>query len=167
MSTLSRSVLVRRRELARLVLRDLARTGDVILPARWEEEIEREFGGTDGLLAELSRRWWTARAARLDVLAECSGLAGCSGPAECAGPAELAEPAELGPGGGGRVLDDAAAPSSHLEAVLDAYAGHPALTEAEWRHHEASDRAIRRGSRRRKPSVTSRTVNIHRGAGSP
>lgn len=139
MSIPSRPELARRRrDLARVVLRDLAETGEVTVPARWEEEVRREFGGLDGLLAELSRQWWTACAAHLDALVE------------------------LGPGDPCRVWDDVAAQSPWLRVVLDAHAASPALAEAEWRHREALSRTPRRAFRRPRRPFTCRMENIHR-----
>ncbi|MBG0826557.1 hypothetical protein HS041_02010 [Planomonospora sp. ID67723] len=111
MDTPSRSTAVRRRRtLAHVVLRDLAETGHTTVPSWWEPEIEREFGGLDGFLAELSRQWWTAYAAHLDALIE------------------------LGSGGPSQAWRDLSEQLPQLRAVLDSYAGSPALAEAERRH---------------------------------
>ncbi|MEU4538231.1 hypothetical protein AB0G15_25615 [Streptosporangium sp. NPDC023825] len=111
MNILSRSAIARRRRtLATLVLRDLADTGDVTVPTWWDEEIQREFGGLGGFLAELSRQWWTAYAAHLDALIELG----------------LDDPS--------RAWDDVTEQMPWLRAVLDAYADDAALAEAERRH---------------------------------
>ncbi|GAA3143802.1 hypothetical protein GCM10010466_38550 [Planomonospora alba] len=125
MSIPSRSAAVRRRRsLAQTVLRDLAETGHTTVPSWWEPEIHREFGGLDGFLAELSRQWWTACAAHLDALIE------------------------LGAGDPERAWADVAEQLPHLRRVLDAYAGEPALAEAERRHYEVLRRTARRETRR-------------------
>ncbi|MFF3443876.1 hypothetical protein [Streptosporangium sp. NPDC002721] len=111
MSILSRSAIARRRRtLANLVLRDLADTGDVLVPTWWDAEIEREFGGLGGFLAELSRQWWTAYAAHLDALIELG----------------LDDPSQA--------WEDVTEQMPWLRAVLDAYTDDAALAEAERRH---------------------------------
>ncbi|MBB2912406.1 hypothetical protein FHS43_003689 [Streptosporangium becharense] len=125
MSSTSRSAAVRRRRsLAHVVLRDLAETGDVTVPAWWEDDIRREFGGLDGFLSELSRQWWTAYAAYLDALIE------------------------LGHDDPSRAWDDVAEQLPHLRAVLDAYAGEVVLAEAERRHCDVLRWTARREPRR-------------------
>jgi len=124
MSILSRSTIARRRRtLARTVLLDLTETGDVTVPPWWEGEIQREFGGLGGFLAELSRQWWTAYAAHLDALIELG----------------LDDPSQA--------WDDVAAQMPQLRAVLDAHPGHEALAEAERRHCEVLRWTTRRESR--------------------
>ncbi|MFC4062706.1 hypothetical protein ACFOWE_30785 [Planomonospora corallina] len=124
MSIFSRSATVRRRRtLAHVVLRDLEETGHTTLPPWWEPEIRREFGGLDGFLAELSRQWWTAYAAHLDALIE------------------------LGTGDPDQVWADVAEQLPQLRRVLDAYAGEPALAEAERRHCDTLRWTARRENR--------------------
>jgi hypothetical protein len=125
MSIPSRSVLVRRRRaVAHTVLRDLSETGDVTVPPWWEEEIQREFGGLGGFLAELSRQWWTAYAAHLDTLIE------------------------LGVGDPAQAWAAVTEQMPHLRAVLDSYADETALAEAERRHCDVLRWAARRETRR-------------------
>ncbi|GGS96746.1 hypothetical protein GCM10010156_63680 [Planobispora rosea] len=120
----SRSTAVRRRRtLAHVILRDLVETGHTTVPSWWESEIEREFGGLGGFLAELSRQWWTAYAAHLDTLIE------------------------LGMGGPDQAWADVAEQMPHLRAVLDAYSGEPALGEAERRHCDVLRWTTRREAR--------------------
>ncbi|WP_030917516.1 hypothetical protein [Streptosporangium amethystogenes] len=124
MNTLSRSAIARRRRtLAHIVLRDLTETGDVTVPIWWEEEIQREFDGLGGFLAELSRQWWTAYAAHLDALIE------------------------LGVDDPSQAWDDVAAQMPQLRAVLDAYKDEVALAEAERRHCDVLRWTTRRESR--------------------
>ncbi|MEU9833308.1 hypothetical protein AB0D67_17445 [Streptosporangium sp. NPDC048047] len=125
MSTLSRSVAVhRRRTLARVILRDLEETGATTVPPWWEPEIEREFGGLGGFLAELSRQWWTAYAAHLDALLEL----GANDPAQA--------------------WRDVTEQMPWLRAVLDSHAGEAALAEAERRHCDVLRWTTRREARR-------------------
>ncbi|GAT70513.1 hypothetical protein PS9374_06199 [Planomonospora sphaerica] len=124
MSIPSRPTAVRRRRtLAHVVLRDLAETGHTTVPPWWEAEIEREFGGLDGFLAELSRQWWAAYAVHLDALIE------------------------LGAGDAGQAWADVAEQLPYLRRVLDAYAGEPALAEAERRHCDVLRWTARREAR--------------------
>ncbi|GIH96575.1 hypothetical protein ACFFMN_35015 [Planobispora siamensis] len=124
MNTSSRSAVVRRRRaLARTVLHDLAETGHTTVPPWWQPEIEREFGGLGGFLAELSRQWWTAYAAHLDALIE------------------------LGAGDPCQAWADVTERLPRLRAVLDAYAGEPALAEAERRHGDVLRWTLRREPR--------------------
>src|SRR4051794_15395300 len=95
----SHSAIVRRRRtFVHVVLRDLSETGDVTVPPWWVDEIQREFGGLSGFLAELSRQWWTAYAAHLDTLIE------------------------LGAGDPAQAWADVTEQMPHLRAVLDSYA---------------------------------------------
>ncbi|WP_433246910.1 hypothetical protein ACQPYK_46085 [Streptosporangium sp. CA-135522] len=124
MNILSRSATVRRRRtLVHVVLRDMAETGDTTVPLWWESEIQREFGGLGGFLAELSRQWWTAYAAHLDALIEL----GFDDPVQA-----WADVAEQMP---------------YLRAVLDSYTDEAALAEAERRHCDVLRWTTRRESR--------------------
>ncbi|ACZ91639.1 hypothetical protein [Streptosporangium roseum] len=124
MSILSRSAIVRRRRtLVHVVLRDMAETGNTTVPPWWESEIQREFGGLDGFLAELSRQWWTAYAAHLDALIE------------------------LGSDDPTQAWADVSEQMPHLRAVLDSYTDASALAEAERRHCDVLRWTTRRESR--------------------
>lgn len=124
MNILSRSTVIRRRRaLVHIVLRDMAETGDTTVPPWWEADIEQEFGGLSGFLAELSRQWWTAYAAHLDALIEL----GCDEPSQA-----WADVAEQMP---------------QLRAVLDSYLDESALAEAERRHCDVLRWTTRRESR--------------------
>ncbi|MEV7012327.1 hypothetical protein [Streptosporangium sp. NPDC051022] len=124
MNILSRSAVVRRRRaLVHIVLRDMEETGDTTLPPWWEADIQQEFGGLDGFLAELSRQWWTAYAAHVDALIELG----------------LDDPAQA--------WSDVAEQMPHLRAVLDAYVDESALAEAERRHYDVLRWTTRRESR--------------------
>ncbi|AWS47310.1 hypothetical protein [Streptosporangium sp. 'caverna'] len=121
----SRSAIVRRRRtFVHVVLRDLSETGDVTVPPWWADEIQREFGGLSGFLAELSRQWWTAYAAHLDALIE------------------------LGAGDPAQAWADVTEQMPHLRAVLDSYADEAALAEAEQRHCDVLRWTTRRDIRR-------------------
>lgn len=114
MNNPSRSTIVRRRRtLVDVVLRDMAETGGTTVPPWWEADIEREFGGMSGFLAELSRRWWAAYGAYLDTMIE------------------------LGRDAPSRAWADVTGQIPHLRAVLDAHADESALAEAERRHCDA------------------------------
>ncbi len=124
MNILSRSALVRRRRtLVHIVLRDMAETGDTTVPPWWESDIEQEFGGLSGFLAELSRQWWTAYAAHLDALIE------------------------LGFDDPEQAWTDVAEQMPQLRAVLDSYVDESALAEAERRHCDVLRWTTRRESR--------------------
>ncbi|MFF5210208.1 hypothetical protein [Streptosporangium sp. NPDC000396] len=124
MSIMSRSATVRRRRtLAHTVLRDLKETGSTTVPPWWEPEIQQEFGGLDGFLAELSRQWWTAYAAHLDALIELG----------------LDDPSQA--------WTDVTEQMPHLRAVLDSYSDESALAEAERRHCDVLRWTTRREAR--------------------
>ncbi|GHE37882.1 hypothetical protein GCM10017673_45440 [Streptosporangium violaceochromogenes] len=125
MNNPSRSIIVlRRRPLVDGVLRDMAESGGTVVPSRWEADIEREFGGMSGFLAELSRRWWAAYGAYLDAMIE------------------------LGHDDPSRAWADVTGQMPHLRAVLDAHADESALAEAERRHCDTLRWTTRRETRR-------------------
>ncbi|WP_406311558.1 hypothetical protein OHA77_22770 [Streptosporangium sp. NBC_01639] len=125
MSNLSRSAIARRRRtMVHVVLRDMAETGNTTVPSWWDSEIQREFAGLGGFLAELSRQWWTAYAAHLDTLIE------------------------LGAGDHVQAWTDVTEQMPYLRAVLDAYADESALAEAERRHCDVLRWTARRENRR-------------------
>ncbi|GAA4226857.1 hypothetical protein GCM10023075_28380 [Streptosporangium album] len=105
------------------MLRDMAETGNTTVPAWWDSEIQREFGGLGGFLSELSRQWWTAYSAHLDALIEL----GADDPAQA--------------------WTDVTEQMPHLRAALDAYTDESALAEAERRHCDVLRWTTRRESR--------------------
>lgn len=125
MNNSSRSAIIRRRRaLVHVVLRDMAETGDTAIPPWWESDIQREFDGLSGFLAELSRQWWTAYAAHLDALIE------------------------LGEDDPAQAWNDIAERMPQLRAVLDVYIDESALAEAERRHCDVLRWTTRREPRR-------------------
>ncbi|UUV35883.1 hypothetical protein NQK81_21385 [Amycolatopsis roodepoortensis] len=98
------------------VLAAVSRGGPVAVRG-YTERIVRDFGSMEAFLCDLQRRWFTAFDARLDAVLE--GLPGDP----------LRELVTLS-----RELEGAL---PHVAAVLDAYAGHPALKAGEMRHAHA------------------------------
>lgn len=103
-----------RYRLAAQVLEEVRRSGRPEIPARWADDIEAVFGGVEGFLRHVQRRWYTALATRVDALLE-------EGAAD--------RQAALRAAWLDLVRVD---PASRL--LLDAYAGHPALAHGERRH---------------------------------
>ena len=102
----------RRDELVRQTIDAVARYGPDALGA-WRAAIDAEYGGVDGWLLDVQRRWYAAIDARLD--------------------AALDAPGDLDD----QIADlwrDAARMRPELRAVLSAYADHPALVPARERH---------------------------------
>ncbi|GAA2587131.1 hypothetical protein SMC26_13865 [Actinomadura fulvescens] len=60
----------RRHQLVHEVLADLADRGRPELPARWQADVDAEFGGFKGFLMEVQVRWYRAFDARLDAILE-------------------------------------------------------------------------------------------------
>ena len=80
----------------------------------WRPAIDKEYGGVDGWLRDVQRRWYSTVDAQLDAVLE-------------AAPYDLADAiAEL--------WRDATRARPELHAVLAAYAGHPALAAGRERH---------------------------------
>lgn len=103
-----------RYQLAARVLAEVRRSRQSEIPTRWADDIEAVFGGVDGLLQHVQRRWYTALAARVDALLEEGAM-----DRQAAVRAAWSELARVDP-------------ASRL--LLDAYAGHAALSHGERRH---------------------------------
>lgn len=106
----------RRYRLVHDVADDFATRGPVALAA-WEPAIETEFGGLDGFLRDVQRRFHTTTEARLDAMIE-------------APPADPARSVIA-------VLDEVAEIHPGLRRLLDTYADRPALAEGTARFHRS------------------------------
>lgn len=100
----------RRYRLIEAVLEGVRRPGDPVVPAGLRDEVDAEFGGLDGLLLAVARRWYTALVAHLDAVLEDS-------------------PADL-PTAVADLWSWQAAVHATSRALLDAHADRPALIEA-------------------------------------
>ncbi len=101
----------RRYRLIEAVLDGARRAGRPVVPAELSDEVDAEFGGLDGLLLAVARRWHTAFAAHLDAVLEDS-------------PDDLST----------AVVDlwsSQAAVHATSRALLDAHADRPAVVAAE------------------------------------
>ncbi|MGH3451115.1 MAG: hypothetical protein ACRDQW_10395 [Haloechinothrix sp.] len=83
----------------------------------WQAAIHTEFGGMDGFLQDVQRRWYTAVDAHLDAVLED-------------------EPADSGVAVA-EILDSVSATDRSLRLVLDAFAEHPVLLEGDARHRRS------------------------------
>jgi hypothetical protein len=103
----------RRYRLAYAVAEDVARRGPGAL-SDWASQIDAEYGDVGQFLLDVQRRWHNAVDARLDLLLE-----------------ERPDDVESAAAG---VMASLAESDGDLRAVLDAFAGHPALADGATRH---------------------------------
>lgn len=103
----------RRYNLVYAVADDLARRGPVAIDD-YKSAIDAEYGGIEGFLLDVQRRWFNAVDAHLDVVLE-------------------ARPADVD-GAVAKIVGEVAETDGQLRTVLEAFADHPVLAGGEARH---------------------------------